>query len=50
MAEDDKQFKLAIVNYADFVSSKTNRIISNNSKFVKDFEKEINEMFKEIKW
>ena len=49
VAEDDKRFKLAIVNYADFVSSKTNRIISNNSKFVKNFEKEINEMFKEIK-
>lgn len=49
VTENEKQLKTAITNYADFVSSKTNGITSNNSKFVKDFEREINEMFKEIK-
>lgn len=49
VAENEEQLRAAIVNYADVVSSKTNGITSNNSKFVKDFEREISEMFKEKK-
>ncbi len=49
VAEDDERFKLAIVNYDAYVSSKTHGIISNNNKFVKDFEREIDKMFKGIK-
>ena len=49
VAENEEQLRNAIVNYDDFISSKTNGITSNNSKFVKDFEREINEMFKEKK-
>ena len=49
VAENEEQLRSAIVDYNDCVSSKTNGIISNNSKFVKDFEREIDDMFKEIK-
>ena len=49
VAENDEQLKSAIVNHDAYISPKTNGIISNNSKFVKDFEREINDMFKEIK-
>ena len=47
VAEDDEQLRLAIVNYDDRISFKTSGIISNNSKFVKGFEREISELFKE---
>ena len=49
VAENDEQLRDAIVNYDDIVSSKTNGITSNNSKFVNDLEREISEMFKEKK-
>ena len=49
VAENDEQIKTAIVDYVEIVSSKTNGITSNNSKFVKDLEREISEMFKEKK-
>ena len=49
VAENDEQIKTAIVDYVEIVPSKTNGITSNNSKFVKDLEREISEMFKEKK-
>lgn len=49
LVENDEQLRSAIVNYDSCVFSKTNGIISNNRKFVKNFEKEINDMFGEIK-
>ena len=49
VAENDEQLKSAIANYDITISSKTNGIISNNSKFVMNFEREINDMFKEIR-
>lgn len=49
VAINDEQLNSAIENYNAYISSKTNGIISNNSKFVKNFEREINDMFKEIK-
>lgn len=49
VAENAEQLKMAIVNYDAYISSKSNGRISNNSKFVQDFENEINDMFKEIK-
>ena len=49
VAENDEQLKSAVVNYDAYVSSKIHGIIRNNSKFVNDFEREINDMFKRIK-
>lgn len=49
VVENEEQLKTIIVNYNEHTSSKSNGIISNNSKFVKDFENEINNMFKKIK-
>lgn len=49
VAENDEQLKSAIIDYDAYVSSKTHGIISNNSKFVNDFEREINDMFKGVK-
>ena len=46
VAEDDKQLKSAIASYNACISLKTNGLISNNSRFVKAFEREINDMFK----
>ena len=47
VAENNEQLRLAVMNHNDRVSSETSEIISNNSKFVNDFEREINELFKE---
>ena len=48
VAENDEQLKSAVVNYDAYISFKTHGIISNNSKFIKEFEREINDMFKRI--
>lgn len=48
VAENEEQLKSAIVNYNAYISPETHGIIRNNSKFVKDFEREINDMFKRI--
>ena len=49
VAENDEELKSAIVNYNAYVSTKTRGISSNNSKFINDFEREINDMYKEMK-
>lgn len=49
VAENDEQLRMAIANYDTCASIKTHGISSNNSKFINDFEREINNMFKRMK-
>ena len=46
VAENEKQLKAAIIDYDEYMSIKPGGIISNNDKFVQDFENEINDIFK----